>query len=43
MNEIKLSDWLTCKKELLELNFTEEEIEKALQDVEYTVKDLTDE
>ena len=40
--EIKLSDWLTCKDTLLKLNFTEEEIEKALKDVEYNIDDLTD-
>lgn len=38
----KLSDWLTCKDELLKLEFTEEEIDKALEDIKYTIRDLTD-
>lgn len=39
---MKLIDWLTCKDVLLSLSFTEEEITKALEDVEYSINDLTD-
>ena len=39
---IKLSDWLTCKDALINLGFTEDEIEKALVDIEYTIDILTD-
>lgn len=40
--KVKLSDWLTCKKELIDLGFKETEINKALRQLKFTLDDLTD-
>jgi len=42
MNEIKLIDWLSITEDLIKIGFTKEEIEKALEESEYTEIDLTD-
>lgn len=42
-SKFSLTDWLTCKDELIKLGITTDEIEQALKDVKYTVRDLTDE
>jgi len=39
---LKLSNWLTCKPKLLELGFTEEEIDTAMEKSKLAESDLTD-